>query len=127
MGEYLIDNNVISHYFSNLFSEKGMRPISEIIDRTPNVSVITEIEALSWINSDKRKEKIVQEFIQDANVLPLTPSIVKQCISIWRNRKIKTPDSIIAATAIVHNLTLMTNDNHFEGIPGLRVLDPFTL
>ena len=101
MGEYLIDNNVISHYFSNLFSEKGMRFVSEIIDLTPNVSVITEIEALSWVNSDKSKEKIVQEFIQDSNVLPLTPSIVKQCISIRRNRKIKTPDSIIAAGSVI--------------------------
>ncbi len=43
MGQYLIDNNVISSYFSELFSENGMNFIAEIIDQTPNISVITEI------------------------------------------------------------------------------------
>ena len=127
MGQYLIDNNVISHYFSGFFSEKGMNFIAEIIDQIPTVSVITEIEAISWVNPDKIKEKIIQEFIQDANVLSLTPSIVRQCIIIRRNRKIKTPDAIIAATAIVHNLTLITNDDHFSTIPGLHVIDSFSL
>lgn len=62
MGQYLIDNNVISNYFSGLFSIKGMDFIAEVIDQTPNISVITEIEALSWVNPDKSKEKIIQEF-----------------------------------------------------------------
>lgn len=72
MGQYLIDNNVISNYFSGLFSIKGMDFIAEVIDQTPNISVITEIEALSWVNLDKNKEKIIQEFIQDADILALT-------------------------------------------------------
>jgi hypothetical protein len=64
MGQYLIDNNVISSYFSERFQEKGMDFIAEVIDQTPNVSVITEIEALSWVNPDLNKEKIIQEFIK---------------------------------------------------------------
>lgn len=88
MGQYLIDNNVISHYLSGLFSEKGMDFIANIIDQTPNISVITQIEALTWINPDKNKERIIQEFVQGANILALTPSIVRQCIKIRRNHKI---------------------------------------
>jgi hypothetical protein len=65
MGQYLMDNNIISNYFSNHFSEKGMEFIASVIDQVPNISVITEIEALSWVNPDKNKEKIVQEFIQE--------------------------------------------------------------
>lgn len=127
MGQYLIDNNVISHYFSNALSENGMKFVAEIIDQIPTISVITEIEALSWLNPDKTKERIIQEFIADANVIALTPTIVKQCIALRRNRKIKTPDSIIAATAIAHNLILLTNDRHFSNIQDLQVLDPQTL
>jgi len=53
-----------------------------------NIPVITEIEALSWINTDKNKEKIVRDFIQDANVLTIA-RLVNKCIIISRSRKIK--------------------------------------
>ncbi len=35
--------------------------------------------------------------------------------------------AIIAATAIVHNFTLITSDNDFNNVQGLRVLDPNSL
>ena len=98
--------------------------MSEIFDQTPIISVITEIEALSWISTDKSKEQIVKSFIQDSTVLSLTPAIVAQCIKIRRSQKIKTPDAIIAATAIVHNLTLITSDSDFNNIQGLKHMNP---
>jgi len=36
----------------------------------------------------------------------------------------KTPDAIIAATAIVLQYTLISSDNDFKSIPGLKVLNP---
>jgi hypothetical protein len=63
MGQYLIDNNVISHYFSALYSETAMEFVAEIIDNTPIISVITQIEAMSWVNSDKSKENFLKEFV----------------------------------------------------------------
>jgi hypothetical protein len=127
MGQYLIDNNVISNYFSGCFTKKGMHFIAEVLDLTPIISVITEIEALSWINPDKSKEQIVKAFVSDATVLSLTPVVVAQCVSIRRSLKIKTPDAIMAATAIVHNLTLITSDKDFKNIQGLKLIDPSTL
>ncbi len=127
MGQYLIDNNAISNYFSGLFTEKGMDFMAEVFDQTPTISVITEIEALSWINPDKSKEQIVKAFVKDASILALTPAVVAQCVSIRRSRKIKTPDAIMAATAIVHNLTLITSDSDFKNISGLQVIDPHSL
>jgi predicted nucleic acid-binding protein len=124
MERYLIDNNVISNYFSGSFSEKVMLFIEDIIDQIPNISVITVIEALSWRNPDKQKEAIVKEFIEDANVLELSPEVVSQCVKIRRSKKIKTPDAIIAATAIVHNLTLITSDTDFKGIENLHLINP---
>jgi hypothetical protein len=58
MEQYLIDNNVITNYFAELFKENSMKLVAEIIDQGPNLSVITEIEALSWINLDKNKAVI---------------------------------------------------------------------
>lgn len=60
MGQFLIDNNAISNFFSGLFTDKGMEFMATVFDQKPTISVITEIEALSWISSDKNKEKIVK-------------------------------------------------------------------
>lgn len=127
MAGYLIDNNVISHFFASLFPEVGTEFVERVIDRTPNISVITKIEALSWISSDKAKEEVLKSFIRDAHIVPLSDDVVVKCISIRRMRKIKTPDAIIAATAIVHGLTLLTNDKDFFNIHGLDVINPYDL
>jgi len=127
MVSYLIDNNVISNYFSGLFPEKAMEFLSGVIDLTPNISVITEIEALSWRNPDSSKERVVQMFVGEANILGLSRNVVSQCVNIRRERKIKTPDAIIAATAIVHKLVLLTSDSDFNNIKGLQTLDPFDI
>jgi hypothetical protein len=52
--------------------------MSGVIDQKPIISIITEIEDLSWINLDKSKEIIVQEFIKNTTVLPLTSLIVNR-------------------------------------------------
>jgi predicted nucleic acid-binding protein len=127
MGQYLIDNNVISNYFSELFTDKAMTFIAEVVDQIPNISIITEIEALSWVSPDIRKYQVISEFIKDAKVLGLNAAIVSKCVEIRRNKKIKLPDAIISATAIVNNLTLLTSDRDFDHIQGLRVLNPFNL
>jgi len=127
MGQYLIDNNIISSYFSGLFPEKAMDFIAKIFDQVPNISVITEIEALSWVSPVKKKEVIIQSFINDANILTLSQDIVLECIKIRRSKKIKTPDAIIAATAIVYNLTLLSTDSDFNNVNRLKVINPFSL
>jgi predicted nucleic acid-binding protein len=127
MGQYLIDNNVISSYLEGSFKESAIQFISQVIDQGPNLSVITEIEALSWINPDKSKETILQAFIEEANILYITHDIVKECVRIRRNKKMKTPDALIAATAIVYNMILLTSDTDFNNIPTLQVVDPHSL
>ncbi len=39
--------------------------VAEVIDQTPNISVITQIEALCWSNPDKNKEGFVKAFIEE--------------------------------------------------------------
>ena len=63
MGRYLIDSNVISNYFAGVFSVKAMLFLADVIDRTPNLSVITKIESLSWRTPNIAKENIVRIFV----------------------------------------------------------------
>jgi len=59
-------------------------------------------------------------------VLDLTENVVDECISIRKKHKIKLPDAIIAATAFVYDLILITlNTSDFKNIEGLVVMNPY--
>ena len=127
MEQYLIDTNVISGYLSSALSEKSMLFIDGIIDLVPNLSVITQIELLSW-NASEEIEKKVEDFIVDSNVLNISPEIIKHCASLRKKRKIKTPDAIIAATALAYGFILVTNnEGDFSNIKGLKLISPRSL
>ena len=124
MERFLIDTNIISHYFAGSFSIKAMDFIADEINKGIYASVITKIEALSWLNNDKAKEDLVKQFIGDIVVLNLDDNVVNKCISLRRSKSIKIPDAIIAATAIVYGFTLITLDKVFDGIESLKVVKP---
>lgn len=98
-----------------------------MIDNIPNISVITQIEALSWITKDNNKEALVKEFIDYCNIYTITPNVVIKCVNIRKTKKIKTPDAITAATAIVNNMVLITSDTDFKNIQNLVLLNPSSM
>ena len=64
----------------------------------------------------------------DANVLELSNKVVDACIEIRKNHKTKLPDAIIAATAVVFELVLISrNVSDFKNIKGGQVIDPHNL
>jgi len=127
MGQYLIDSNVIANYTSERFPEKAMNFLASVIDEIPNISIITKIETLSWRSAIIQEEAMVKAFVSFSSIFALSDIIVDKCIDIRRDYKIKTPDAIIAATAIVHDFTLLTSDSDFKRIPNLKILNPFDL
>src|SRR5215217_1489375 len=117
MEQYLIDTNAVSHDLSAMLTQAGIEYMDGVIDAVPNLSVISQIELLSWKTS---KNSQISEFINDSLIFSITPEVVTICVNIRKNRKIKTPDAIIAATAIANNFTLVTdNEKDFENIPKL--------
>ncbi len=127
MEQYLIDTNSVSDYFSASFSANGMQFMSTVIDVMPNLSIITQIELLCW-RTDAVTEQKVAGFIIDSIVLDITPEVITQCVNLRKGKKIKTPDAIIAATAIAYDLTLITRNNKdFGDIPRLKIIDPHKL
>ena len=50
---------------------------------------------------------------------------IAQCVNIRKGKKIKTPDAIIAATALAYSFTLITNnEKDFAKIKGLKIINP---
>ncbi len=122
---HLIDTNVISHLFSNRLPNNGKEFVASVINQTFLVSVVTEIEVLTY-HEIPEKMPLIEEFMQLASVLQLDYNITRKAIELRRKqRKLKLADAIIAATALVHNLTLITNNvKDFKDIELLNIIDP---
>ncbi|GHV83339.1 hypothetical protein AGMMS50212_06790 [Spirochaetia bacterium] len=62
--------------------------------------------------------------IEELFIPKMTESIEEETIQIRRQTKLKLPDAIIAATAIMLNAELVTTDEHFLGCkyPKLQVM-----
>jgi len=125
---YLIDTNVISHLFSNRLPETGKEFVTEIINSNFIISVVVEIEVLTH-HEDPEKLPFIEEFISMAEILPLDREITKKAIELRRNnRKLKLGDAIIAATAIINQLTVVSNNvKDFINIKGLKIVNPHSL
>lgn len=127
MERYLIDTNVVSDYFSASLPATGLLFMDSVIDVIPNLSVITQIELLCW-KTDIAKEQAVKDFISDSEILEITPNVISYCVNIRRDKKVKTPDAIIAATAIANDYTLISNnDKNFKSIQGLKYINPYSM
>lgn len=105
----------------------GMEFMNDIINEVPQLSVVTKIEVLGF-NAPEEHYKLLVNFMNDANVMDLTKSIVEKSIEIRKIHKTKLPDAIIAATAVVNNLTLISrNLSDFKNINGLKVIDAYQI
>ncbi len=64
MGQgFLIDSNALIGFLSGKLSDKGMEFMNDIINRTPNISVITKIEVLSY-NTTSEAYRLLLDFIR---------------------------------------------------------------
>lgn len=68
---------------------------------------------------------LLENLINDVEIIGLTAAVAYRIITIRKANKIKLPDDIIAATALIHGLTIITrNIVDFKGINGIKVLNP---
>ncbi|TAE26638.1 MAG: type II toxin-antitoxin system VapC family toxin [Cytophagales bacterium] len=125
---YLLDTNAISKGLRGLFSEDGLAFFRSVVDTEANFSVITRIELLGFNPEDSKTEQTFQLFISEGYEYELTEEIVQATINLRKTVKIKLPDAIIAATALVHKMTLVSdNDTDFLRVPKLKYVNPARL
>ena len=105
----LIDTNIVIYYFSGLTDDEN---IHGLLADSFNISIITKIEFLGWSQFvvDAQLHDKAKAFISNARIFGLTDEIVEKTIALRQQFKTKTPDAIIAATALVHGLEIATNN-----------------
>jgi len=108
-NKYLLDTNIIIYYFNGIIKDDI---ITNILKTSFNISIITKIEFLSWqkLSKDKELNKKAFEFISHANIYDLNTLVANKTIENRQKFKIKTPDAIIGATAMVYGFNLVTNN-----------------
>jgi predicted nucleic acid-binding protein len=123
MGKkFLIDTNTVLDYMGGKLSDKAKKFISQVIDDEINISVINKIELLGFSLVDQE----LIDFVSFSTVWGLDEEIVEKTIEVRRMNRIKLPDAVIAATALINDFTLITRDSKdFNKIHGLKLVNPF--
>ncbi len=126
---YLLDTNIC------IFFNKGMLSVQTKLssvgfDRCA-ISEIVYAELRYGVEKSEqqaRNLKTLELFMTDLEVLPISPSIVLFAKEKARLKRAGQPidnfDLLIGATAIHHDLTLVTNNTkHFQRLEGIRLED----
>jgi predicted nucleic acid-binding protein len=122
----LVDSNVIIDYVSNRIPEKSAKQLDNYFNSNFSVSIISKIEVLGFNTLDYEMEQL-ESFIQLSSIVYMDEAVADKTIEIRRMKRIKLPDAIIAATALVQNCILLShNTTDFNKIEGLQVLDPYS-
>ena len=129
MSGYLLDTDTCSHHFrgSQSVTERAAIHAEEL-----HLSTVTLAELLTWTlrtNAAPKWHRLLLRFLDAVEVLQVTPEIAERCGQIRaemydQGHAVPIADMLIAATALVHNLTLVThNTKHFAAVPGLKLED----
>lgn len=120
MQEYLLDSNILIY-----FSKKHPK-VKKILNALHReyffISTISSIEVLMGA-PDEKEFKLLSELLHSFAPLELSSKISSEAVKLEKKfpKKLKFKDLLIAATAQVEGLTLVTADKDFQKIKGLKV------
>ncbi|MDN5246789.1 type II toxin-antitoxin system VapC family toxin [Cardinium endosymbiont of Sogatella furcifera] len=120
--KYLWDTNTVIYYLQKQFPEVVRIYMHRLLKSgLPTISVVTEIELLCWKTDNTDRKKVLNTFLSKVSIIELEQPIKFKTVALRKTIRIKLPDAIIAATAIVHDLTLVTRHvKDFTNIHGLN-------
>ena len=123
---YLLDTNSLIYYFQGAPQMDLVFGQIEQGKARPLVSIITEIELLGFPRLTQQDEARIKSLLSGFTVVAVDERIAGQAVALKRRRGIKTPDAIIAATALLENACLVTRDQALlDKVPEVQSLNPF--
>ena len=125
--KYIWDTNTVIYYLQQQFPPSAEKFMDKIVNEArPVISAITEIELLCWKSASEKDLEVLHNFIDDALVIELEQPIKYKTADIRKKHKIKLPDAIISATALVYELSLISrNVSDFKNIDGMQLINPW--
>ena len=87
-------------------------------------SAMTRLEVLGYSGLTAADDKALQELLAQFDEVQVLPAVIDEAIRLRRLHKLKSPDAIIAATALLQQAEVVTrNVSDFKKVSGLSVLD----
>lgn len=125
--KYIWDTNTVIYYLQQQFPQTVEVFIDTILEENqPAISAITEIELLCWKTATENDIVIIKSFISDSVVIELENTVKIKTAEIRKLNRLKLPDAIIAASAMVYDLTLVTrNIKDFQKINNIQLINPW--
>lgn len=123
---HLFDSNLVIYHLNQALPPRATASIEDWIVEGAYVSVVTRIEVLGYPEQTPMQERLALETLRYFEEIPLREPIVQGTITLRQVQSIRLGDAIVAATALEHDLSLVTrNTDDFEWIDGLVLLNPF--
>jgi len=120
---YLIDTNVAIYYFGLALSKDAEKFMDQVLSERYFISVINRIELLGFKQLNGNESDTLYSFVLKSSIFDLEEEIILETIEIRKTYNIKLPDAIIAATCLVNNCSLITNNiKDFDKINGLHLI-----
>ncbi len=113
---FLADTNFI------IYLNEGNPLVEPFLDYDFGVSFVTEIELLGAFSISKTKKSQLNDILEDCTIFEMNAQIKKTCIKIRQEYKMKIPDAIIASTAMVYKIPLITSDRDFEKVKEIDLI-----
>ena len=113
-NRYVLDTNILLYWL-------GDRIENTLPQGTYLVSVISEIELLSYAGLDLIAEQQIREFLSKLVIVGLREDVKEYTIALRKKYRLKLPDAAIAATALAMGATLLTNDVAFLKLTEISV------
>lgn len=128
---YLLDTSVVVSSLRGRLSPQSKAEVSRCLTTGSAVSIITVAEYADGAYRSRRPEatfELWERFRAEAHlgVLPLDEEIARvygrlRAELVGRGAQVSNLDALIAATALHHKLTLVTQDRDFRRVPELDV------
>jgi toxin FitB len=117
----LLDSNIIIYA-----SEPKRQALRDwIAANATAVSAVSYVEVLGYHKLSSNERSFYEQFFAIALILPIESDVLDTAVKLRQMKRMTLGDALIAATALVHQLTLVThNTSDFDWIVDLSLIDP---
>lgn len=117
----ILDSNILIYVVDPAYER--LREYIESLNGRLHISLITQLEVLGYHRLREDNKQELEQLLTFTLILPITKKIITEAIRLRQQRKRSLGDSIIAATGLLYNLPILTNNvADFNDIDGLRVI-----
>ena len=121
-NRYLLDTNAVVALLAGKSNLEAKLSTADWI----GISIISVLEFLVFDGLSEADIRYFNAFLERVETVDLqigNNALLEKVISLRQQHRLKLPDAVIAASAVVKDAVLVTADRHFENLP-ISVISP---